>query len=100
MDIVEDESTNDSATIDIVVVICGLNDLKKLLINFDGGVSQFRQGLEQLISDIQSLAPGALVVIPEIPIRTDVFPLKLFWNGTLAFWERIKRLVANSKNNN
>lgn len=100
MDIVKQESARDSATIDIVLVIFGLNDLKKLPTNLDGGVSQFRQGMEQLISDIRSHAPGALVVIPQIPIRMDVFPLGVFWDGTLAFWERIKRLVASRKSNN
>lgn len=100
MDIVKQESKRDSATIDIVLVIFGLNDLKKLPTNLDGGVSQFRQGMEQLISDIRSHAPGALVVIPQIPIRMDVFLLGVFWDGTLAFWEHIKRLVANRKNNN
>ncbi len=98
MQIVKQESARDAATIDIVLVIFGLNDLKK--VGLDGGVSQFRQGMEQLISDIRSHAPGALVVIPQIPICMDVFPLGIFWDFSLAFWERIKRLVANSKSNN
>ena len=90
MEIVKQESeSDDSATIDIVLVIFGLNDLKK--VGLDREVSHFRQGMEQLIPDIRSHAPGAWVVIPQIPIRMNVFPLRFFWDFTLAFWERIKK---------
>ena len=62
MEMIKQESArDDSATIDIVLVIFGLNDLKK--VGLDGAVSQFRQGMEQPISDIRCHAPGALVVI-------------------------------------
>jgi lysophospholipase L1-like esterase len=95
MEIVKQESARDAATIDIVLVIFRLEESW-----FGSRSESIRQGMEQLISDIRSHAPGALVVIPQIPICMDVFPLQVFWDGTLAFWERIKMLVANSKSNN
>ena len=85
MDVVKEESVNG---IDIVVVLFGMNDLKKLFSGFvnpiqnllsggddkekmaEGrGTKQFRREMEMILSDIHSYLPEALVVFPTLPVQ-------------------------------
>jgi len=124
MDVVKQECTKADATVDIVVVIFGMNDLKKILsvdlvnpiqhffrktgeeTQDGGGTSQFRHGMEMLLSDIHSHAPDALVVFPALPIQPfhknsiiNVFPLGLIVDAVVGLWERQKKIVASRRRN-
>ena len=109
LDIVKQECSTKG--VDIVVVLFGMNDLKRLLLEnpiqflFDketqvvGGLNQFRQGIEMLLADIRSHAPGAVVVFPEIPYKTSTFPLGLMMDCLVGLWERLKKMVVRGRRN-
>ena len=118
MDVVKEESAQG---LDIIVVLFGMNDLKKLLsVNpikqiFSGGkgekhdhraTSQFRHGMEVLLRDIHVHAPEALVVFPALPIQPfnknsliNIFPLGMMVDAVLGVWERQKKIVASKSSN-
>lgn len=122
MDIVKEESVNG---IDIVVVLFGMNDLKKLLsgvVNpiqnlFSGGndkekmaegrgTKQFRREMEMILSDIHSCSPVALVVFPTLPVQPfhknsiiNIFPLGMVVDSVLGLWEKQKKIVADRSQN-
>ena len=118
MDAVKEESVQG---IDFIVVLFGMNDLKKLLsvnpINqiFSGGegekqdrraTSQFRHGMEVILHDIHAHAPDALVVFPALPVQPfnknsliNIFPLGMMVDAVLGVWERQKKIVANKSSN-
>ena len=118
MDVVKEESFQG---IDFIVVLFGMNDLKKLLsvnpINqiFAGdkgekqghrATSQFRHGMEVFLRDIHAHAPDALVVFPALPVQPfnknsliNIFPLGMVVDAVLGVWERQKKLVANKSSN-
>jgi len=121
MDVVKQESSSD-ANIDIIVVLFGMNDLKKLLSvnpirhlfnsiwgdekDYEGATVKFRHGMEMLLSEIRSCAPDALVVFPALPIQPfhknsiiNIFPLGLMVDAVLGVWERQKKTVADSWRN-
>ncbi|KAL3815852.1 hypothetical protein ACHAXA_002268 [Cyclostephanos tholiformis] len=109
LDVVEQECS--VRGVDIVVVLFGMNDLKRLLpenpiqLFFDretqvaGRLNQYRQGIEMLLADIRSHAPGAVVVFPEMPLRTSIFPLGLMMDILVGLWERLKKMVVRGRNN-
>jgi lysophospholipase L1-like esterase len=109
LDVVKQECS--AKGVDIVVVLFGMNDLKRLLLEnpiqlfFDkekqavGGLNQFRQGIEMLLADIRSHAPGAVVVFPEMPFQTSTFPLGLMLDCLVGLWERLKKMVVRGRSN-
>jgi lysophospholipase L1-like esterase len=109
LDVVEQECS--ARGVDIVVVLFGMNDLKRLLheiphrLFFDretqgaGRLNQYRQGIEMLLADIRSRAPGAVVVFPEMLIQTSIFPLGLMMDFLVGLWERLKKMVVRGRNN-
>jgi lysophospholipase L1-like esterase len=99
MDVVKQECSRKDKPVDIIVVLFGMNDLKRLLSNYEGGINHFRLGIDNLLHEIRSHAPGALVVLPEIPFHSNVFPLGLVLDSAMGVWERLKRLVANNQSN-
>ncbi|KAL3782868.1 hypothetical protein HJC23_008862 [Cyclotella cryptica] len=99
MDVVKQECSRTDRPVDIIVVLFGMNDLKRLLSNYEGGINHFRLGIDNLLHEIRSHAPGALVVFPEIPFHSNVFPLGLVLDSAMGVWERLKRLVANNRSN-
>ncbi|KAL7485626.1 hypothetical protein ACHAW6_013578 [Cyclotella cf. meneghiniana] len=99
MDVVKQECSRKDKPLDIIVVLFGMNDLKRLLSNYEGGINHFRLGIDNLLHEIRSHAPGALVVLPEIPFHSNVFPLGLVLDSAMGVWERLKRLVANNRSN-
>ena len=122
MNVVKDESVNG---IDIVVVLFGMNDLKKLLSGFvnpiqnllsggddkekmaEGrGTKQFRREMEMILSDIHSYSPDALVVFPTLPVQPfhknsiiNIFPLGMVVDSVLGLWEKQKKIVADRSEN-
>ena len=109
LDVVKQERTQG---VDIVVVLFGMNDLKRLLpdnpfrllsgeqiVQDVGALSRFRNGIEMLISDIRSHAPGAVIVLPELPFQMNIFPLGLVMDGLLGLWERLKKMVVKGRSN-
>lgn len=109
LDVVKQECA--AQGVDIVVILFGMNDLKRLLPGNPfrhlfgtttqdmGGMSQFRNGVDMLLSDIRSHAPGAVVVLPELPFQTNIFPLGLMMDGLLGVWERLKKMVVKGRSN-
>ena len=122
MDVVKEESVNG---IDIVVVLFGMNDLKKL---FSGivnpiqnllsggddkekmaegrGTKQFRREMEMILSDIHFYSPEALVVFPTLPVQPfhknsiiNIFPLGMVVDSVLGLWEQQKKIVADRSEN-
>jgi lysophospholipase L1-like esterase len=94
--------------VDIVVVLFGFNDLKRLLpmnptqslfdnLQIIGRLRIFRQGIEMLLTDIRIHAPGAVVVFPGIPFQTTVLPLGLMMDCLVGLWERLKKMVVRGR---
>ena len=93
---------------DIVVILCGSNDLKNLGAGFSlkspsaFGPEVFRKNLIALIQDVLDLAPGAKVVLPALPTHKldsnsilNVFPLSFFLDSMLGYWDWQKKKVAD-----
>ena len=100
MGVVKQESAKENGQpVDVVVVLFGINDLKRLLSSAEGGVNHFRRSVEKLLAEIREVQPGALVVFPEIPFQSNIYPLSLVLETAIGLWERLKRLVANSRSN-
>jgi len=119
-DVVRDECTKG---VDVVVVLFGMNDLKKILsVNplqhiFRGkqagevdegetGSNYFRRGMDKLLADINSLAPNALVVFPALPFQPfhknsiiNIFPLGMLVDVVWSYWERQKKIAASCRSN-
>jgi lysophospholipase L1-like esterase len=94
--------------VDIVVVLFGFNDLKRLLpenptqslldnLQIIGRLRIFRQGIEMLLTDIRIHAPGAVVVFPGIPFQTTILPLGLMMDCLVGLWERLKKMVVRGR---
>ena len=126
MDVVKQEANAiDGSSTDIVVVLFGMNDLKKLLsvyvnpiqslisggsdtdrMSEGKGIKEFRRGMELFIDEIHTHAPEAVVVFPTLPIQPfhknsiiNIFPLGMMVDAVLGLWERQKRIVANKSTN-
>ena len=86
----------------MVVVLFGMNDLKRLLVDDffnSNGLQHFHDGIERLLSDITSHAPGAIVVFPEMPIKTRTVPLGYLLEFAVGVWEKVKKIVASRRRN-
>ena len=91
-------------TPDVVVLICGINDLKHFCCNplKNAGPKEFRNRLINLVNDIHALAPNARIVLPSLPTQMfrrdsplNIFPLTFFVSGVVGFWDSQKKLVAS-----
>jgi len=91
---------------DIVVVICGINDLKKAISNpvkSKSGARGFQSSMQDLIRDIRQYAPNACIVFPALPVQmfhknsvVNIFPLSFVLDTIVGFWEGQKKLVADT----
>jgi lysophospholipase L1-like esterase len=109
LDVVKEEVASGRAP-DIVVILCGSNDLKTIVGNptkaftAEGGpAGNFRNNLVGLLQDILKESPNAKIVLPALPTHRldqgsmlNVFPLTLFLDGFLGFWDSQKKKVADS----
>lgn len=77
----------------LVVVICGLNDWKSVLLEFPfgSGPVQFKKNLDALLSEIRALSGGACrVFLPALPmVCQDHDPKAMYVLGLLAFLSRV-----------
>lgn len=88
---------------DLVMIICGINDLKRFATNpiKGAGPKEFRARMTKLVTEIRDLSPGTKVVLPSIPTQMfrrdsplNIFPLVFFLNTVVGFWDSQKKLVA------
>jgi len=100
LDVVKDEVAKGQAP-DVVVILTGSNDLKQIL-KGSATVRGFRSNLMKLADDIRSVSPGTRVVLPSLPtFRLDqksilnIFPLTIFLDGIIGFWDAQKIAVAD-----
>jgi lysophospholipase L1-like esterase len=89
---------------DLVVIICGPNDLKAFVSNPLKSASprEFRKRLTNLITKIRTLSPNATVLLPSLPAQMfhrnsplNIFPLSFFLDTVVGIWESQKKLVAD-----
>ena len=86
--------------VDVVVVICGLNDVKKAYRSSANTAASFHHDLGQLVSALQ-LATGVqcTVVLPALPVhRAPVFegiwPLTSFLGRLAGLWDEQKKRLS------
>ncbi len=94
---------------DIVIVICGMNDLKKSISNplQPTTARSYRSSMMTLIKDIHAIAPDTNILFPALPVQTfnknsavNILPLSIFLDIILGFWDSQKKLVADISNSN
>ena len=85
-----------------VVIICGLNDWKRMLVDFRTPAA-FRKDLARLIADIRDeLGADVRVVLPGMPSVVGApflgrhFPLRWFIDQVAAAWDSQKVILASS----
>lgn len=90
---------------DVVVIVCGINDLKQFVKNPWGEFSAagFRGSLTQMITEIRKISPGCKVIIPAMPTQMfhknsplNIFPLGFFLDSIVGVFESQKKLVADT----
>ena len=90
---------------DCVVILCGLNDLKKVVSNPLQPLTpkDFRGLLNDLIVEIRRLSPGTKVILPALPTQMihynsplNIFPLLFFIDIVVGFWESQKKVVVDT----
>jgi lysophospholipase L1-like esterase len=90
----------------LVVLLCGINDLKlyisKPWLGGNPGPRVFRDRLETLSDAIHSFAPDATIVLPAIPTQMfhknsplNIFPLNFVMDSLIGFWDSVKMGVAD-----
>ncbi|KAG7354421.1 GDSL-like lipase/acylhydrolase family protein [Nitzschia inconspicua] len=90
----------------LVVVMCGINDLKLYMSKpwwgGNPGPRAFRQRLRTLIDSIHASAPEATIVLPAIPTQMfhknspmNIFPFNFVMDSLIGFWDSQKMGVAN-----
>jgi len=104
MDLIRQEALKGNPP-DVVVIICGMNDMKKMLCDPMQASSAFtfRRKLISLIEEIHVVAPNAKVVLPALPLvgrelepnnLLNMFPLNLFVDHFVSLWDLQKHYVA------
>jgi len=86
--------------VDVVVVVCGLNDFKHAYMSRHNTVASFRHDLATLVSDLQK-ATGvqSTVVLPALPVhRAPVFegiwPVQPMVARLASWWDEEKERLA------
>jgi len=107
MDVIRQEVRSGNPP-DVVVVLCGMNDMKLLMTHpWTRAMSaySFRKHLLQFCEEIRQEAPMAQVVLPALPISCiyestnsilhNTYPLTIFLDYWIRFWDLQKHYVAN-----
>jgi lysophospholipase L1-like esterase len=90
---------------DLVVLLCGINDLKQFVSNPFESVSpkDFRRRLSRLVSETRRICPNTKVAIPALPTQMfhfssplNIFPLALFLDFVCGIWESQKKAVVEN----
>jgi len=101
LDVVQDEVDKGQPP-DVVVVLTGANDLKKIIsVSPESGpgasVRGFQSNLVELVKDVRAISPKTRVVFPALPTyRLDsqsimnVFPLNFFLDRLISTWDSQK----------
>eukprot|EP00590_Aulacoseira_subarctica_P006228 CAMPEP_0172422320 /NCGR_PEP_ID=MMETSP1064-20121228/8486_1 /TAXON_ID=202472 /ORGANISM="Aulacoseira subarctica , Strain CCAP 1002/5" /LENGTH=430 /DNA_ID=CAMNT_0013163127 /DNA_START=37 /DNA_END=1329 /DNA_ORIENTATION=+ len=111
MDVIRQEVQSGNPP-DVIVVLCGMNDMKRILTSPLNAVSAltFRNSLCEFCEEIRNEAPTAQVVLPALPINMlyycddnstqkknnlcNIFPLSFFLDCFIRFWDLQKHYVA------
>lgn len=106
MDVIRQEVQSGTPP-DVVVVICGMNDMKLLMTHpWTRAMSaySFRKNLLQFCEEIRQEAPMAQVVLPALPISCiyestnsilhNAYPLTIVLDYWIRFWDLQKHYVA------
>lgn len=106
MDVIRQEVRSGNPP-DVVVVLCGMNDMKLLMTHpWTRAMSaySFRKHLVQFCEEIRQEAPMAQVVLPALPISCiyestnsllhNTYPLTIFLDYWIRFWDLQKHYVA------
>jgi lysophospholipase L1-like esterase len=100
------EEVQQGRTPDLVVLLCGINDLKSYMSKpWPGGnpvPREFRKRLQKLIDSIHQLAPNCTIVLPAIPTQMfhkkspmNIFPFNFVMDSLIGFWDSLKMGVAD-----
>ncbi|KAL3939831.1 MAG: hypothetical protein SGARI_001224 [Bacillariaceae sp.] len=90
----------------LVVLLCGINDLKSYMSKpwpgGNPGPREFRKRLQKLIDSIHRLAPDCTIVLPAIPTQMfhrnspmNIFPFNFVMDSLIGFWDSLKMGVAD-----
>lgn len=100
-----DEEIQQRRVPDVVVILCGANDMKYAVSNplqKEYWPRGFRSKLASLIQDIRAKAPQATVIVPALPIQMfhknsplNVFPLGHLVDILCGFWDSQKKFVVD-----
>jgi len=100
------EEVERGKTPDVVVILCGANDIKSFLSNplkRSNWPRGFRPKLKHLLEAIRDLAPNATIVLPAFPTQMfhknsplNVFPLGLLLDSMVGFFDSQKKFVADA----
>ncbi len=106
--VIQEESEQNMSP-DIVVILCGINDLKKAVSNpFKSKSARgFRASMENLINSIRQYAPDASILFPALPVQlfhknsiVNILPLSFFLDTIIGFWDSQKKMVADNSPSN
>lgn len=93
---------------DVVVVLCGINDLKISIANpIRSKFSRsFLLSMDELIRAIKVHVPNAVVVFPALPVQmfhknsvVNILPLSVFLDLIAGYWDSLKKSVADKSTN-
>lgn len=105
LDVLEEEVQRGRSP-DLVVLLCGINDLKyympKPWWGGNPGPRAFRKRLQSLIDAVHRLAPESTIVLPAIPTQMfhknspiNIFPFNFVMDSLIGFWDSLKMGVAD-----
>lgn len=103
LDIIREEASTGHPP-DVIVVICGINDLKKSVSNpfKPQSTRAFRQSMEELIAEIKEYAPNSQILFPALPVQmfhknsvVNILPLSFFLDAIVGFWDSQKKWVSD-----
>ena len=105
MGVIEEEVQRGQSP-DVVIVLCGLNDLKKIIAKpfcKPWAKSHFQSGLMKVVNDIHTFAPESKILFPALPTCkldkksiVNIFPLSFFLDIMISIWDWQKKCVADS----
>ena len=101
-----EEEVDQGRSPQVVVLLCGINDLKSYMSKpwpgGNPGPREFRKRLQRLIDSIHRLAPDCTVVLPAIPTQMfhrnspmNIFPFNFVMDSLIGFWDSLKMGVAD-----
>lgn len=101
MDVIRQEVKSGNPP-NVVVVLCGMNDIRTHITKLFRGASTFRNSLQNLCEELHREAPSSLIVLPALPVMYEknsknmilAFPAALLAECFIRFWDLQKRRLA------